>query len=150
AMRQRNSYKCWEEDGRLPSVVIEITSRKTKNEDIVTKYALYERLGIHEYFLFDPTGTHLKDQRLRGFRLGEAGHYQPIAHTEGRLFSEALYLELFGEGTRLRFYDPTTFTLLPTPSELRRQAAREKQRADSAEARVTELLAELERLKENS
>nr|WP_309691695.1 Uma2 family endonuclease [Armatimonas sp.] len=150
AMRQRNSYKCWEEDGRLPSVVIEITSRKTKNEDIVTKYALYQRLGIHEYFLFDPTGTHLKDQRLRGYRLDEAGKYQPIAHTEERLFSEELYLELFGEGTRLRFYDPTNFTLLPTPSELRRQAAREKQRADSAEARVTELLAELERLKENS
>ena len=157
AMRQRNSYKCWEENGSLPAVVIEITSRKTKNEDIITKYTLYERLGIHEYFLFDPTGTHLKNQRLRGYRLGDTGSYQPIALTEGRLFSEGLYLELFGEGTRLRFFDPTNFTLLPTPGELRRLAALEKQRteqetqrADAAEARVAELLAELERLKETS
>lgn len=157
AMRQRNSYKSWEEDDALPAVVIEITSKKTKNEDILTKYTLYERLKIHEYFLFDPTGTHLKTERLRGFRLDNTNQYQPIPKTEERLFSEELYLELFGEGTRLRFYDPTTLTLLPTPSELRRQAALEKQRAeqeakraDAAEARIAALLAEIERLKENS
>jgi Uma2 family endonuclease len=157
AMRQRNSYKSWEEGERLPAVVLEITSKKTKNEDIVTKYVLYERLKIHEYFLFDPTGTHLKAERLQGFRLSEQGSYQPIPKTEERLFSEALYLELFGEGTRLRFFDPTNFTLLPTPSELRRLVARERQRAEQeaqraelAEARVAQLLAELARLKESS
>lgn len=56
-MRQRDSYKVWEERGRLPDVVFEITSRKTRRQDTHTKRPLYERtLKVPEYFLFDPTG----------------------------------------------------------------------------------------------
>jgi hypothetical protein len=32
-MRERDSYKAWEEGGRLPDVVFEFTSRKTRHED---------------------------------------------------------------------------------------------------------------------
>ncbi|MBD3762800.1 Uma2 family endonuclease, partial [Rhizorhabdus sp.] len=49
----RDTYKTWEE-GAVPSVVFEITSKTTKNEDIKTKFKVYQEIGVKEYFLFDP------------------------------------------------------------------------------------------------
>src|SRR5438045_3420281 len=52
----RKTYMTWKEGGVLPSVVIEITSRKTKKEDTGKKLTLYEQvLKVPEYFLSDPT-----------------------------------------------------------------------------------------------
>src|SRR5438067_9122357 len=51
---QRRVYKTWVE-GKGPDVAIETTSRKTKRQDTILKPALYARLGVGEYFLFDPT-----------------------------------------------------------------------------------------------
>ena len=42
--RQRRIYKLWEE-GVVPAVVFELTSRSTRREDLRSKYDLYERLG---------------------------------------------------------------------------------------------------------
>ena len=50
---RRRIYKLWEE-GRPPDVVFEVTSPSTRGEDLRTKHALYARLGVAEYFLFDP------------------------------------------------------------------------------------------------
>jgi Uma2 family endonuclease len=51
--RKRRIYKLWEE-GRVPSLVIELTSDNTQDEDIDRKKSLYQRLGVEEYFLHDP------------------------------------------------------------------------------------------------
>ena len=51
----RDNYKTWEE-GKVPSVVFEITSKGTKNQDIDYKKTLYEQLEVQEYWLFDPKG----------------------------------------------------------------------------------------------
>src|SRR5579862_4559533 len=59
--RLRDSYKAWEEGGKLPAVVFEFTSRKTQKEDTNKKRDLYEQtLQVPEYFLFDPTGDYLE------------------------------------------------------------------------------------------
>src|SRR5690242_8713151 len=59
--RLRDSYMVWREGGKLPSVVFEITSRKTQKEDVQKKRPLYEQaLKVPEYFQFDPTGDYLK------------------------------------------------------------------------------------------
>lgn len=47
-------YKLWEEGGRVPVFVMEVSSRKTWLEDIGNKKALCARLGVADYFLFDP------------------------------------------------------------------------------------------------
>ena len=86
----------------------------------------------------DPIGKFLPDQ-LQGFRL-EQGVYQPIVPENGRLTSEQLGLELLAGGLYLRFLDPTTGELIPTPEEV------EKAR-QSAEAEVARLRAELEALR---
>ena len=158
--RLRDSYKAWQEDGRLPSVVIEVTSRKTKKEDTDTKLRLYERtLRVAEYILFDPTGDYLKP-RLQGYRLVK-GRYEPIPLADNRLYSEQLGLEIVVDGEFARLYNPATGVTLRTPqenaqraeAEARRaeaeaqRAEAEAQRADSAEARLAQALAEIEALR---
>ena len=71
----RDNYKIWEEK-QVPAIIFEITSPSTQKEDKKTKKDLYERLGVQEYWLFDPKGEWIPEQ-LRGYRL-TAGEYQPI------------------------------------------------------------------------
>jgi Uma2 family endonuclease len=132
---ERRTYKLWEE-GKAPDLVIELTSAASRWEDLGNKRALYEWLGIQEYFLFDPLGQYLRPP-LRGFRLTE-GRYVEL--TGERLSSQVLGLELGVEDRRLRLYDPSTGRKLLTPAE--ESAARQ-----AAEAEVARLRAELARLR---
>lgn len=99
----RRVYKLWEE-GRAPSFVIEVSSQKTSGEDTGRKKAIFERLGVEEYFLHDPLGEYLIP-RLQGFRL-VAGWYRPIEPAaDGSLASATTGLTLRLEGERLRLVD---------------------------------------------
>ena len=120
---ERRTYKVWEE-GRAPSWICEVTSKSTKDEDEVTKKRVYERLGVEEYFLFDPLGEYLKP-RLQGYRL-VGGRYQRLAvQRDGSLSSAVTGLRLVPEGKRLRLRDAETGQPLPWPEEdvMARQAA---------------------------
>jgi Uma2 family endonuclease len=70
-MHFRRSFRIWEE-GVAPTVIIEITSDGTKHEDQFEKPIVYARLGVKEYFLFDPLGEYLRP-RLQGFQLVAGG-----------------------------------------------------------------------------
>ncbi len=151
--RLRDSYMTWKEDGHLPSVVIEVTSRSTKREDVETKLSLYEQtLKTPEYFLFDPTGDYLKP-RLQGYRL-DSGQYVRLELSGVRLHSEQLGLDLVQVGETLRLYDPAKRLFLPTPLEQAerteaeaRRAETEARRAEEAEAENARLRAEIEALR---
>src|SRR3979411_1020036 len=53
-MRERDIYKVWEEGGRLPDLVIEVTSNKTRREDMERKIPLYQNvLRVPELFFYD-------------------------------------------------------------------------------------------------
>jgi len=73
--RKRRVYKLWE--GPVPVFILEVTSNETKYKDTVTKKKLYERLGVKEYFLYDPLGEYL-DPPLQGYRLTNRGRYGVI------------------------------------------------------------------------
>lgn len=127
--RRRRVYKAWDEGGRLPDVIIELTSKKTSAVDQTTKPALYAKLGVREYFLFDPFGEYLKP-RMQGFRLVN-GAFEPMQ--EYPLRSDLLGLHLREEDNILRLYNATTGELLPTAEEserARRVAERERQAAE--------------------
>lgn len=129
--RKRLYYLLWEE-GKSPEMIIELTSKSTRKEDLDTKFKLYrDILKVYEYFLFDPFGDYLKPP-LRGFRLSN-GEYLPIQPVEGRLPSEVLGLHLERDGTMLRLYNPATGQWLPTLEEAAAQAeaAREELRAEN-------------------
>ncbi|MGH8059479.1 MAG: Uma2 family endonuclease [Candidatus Entotheonellia bacterium] len=145
AKAERRTYKLWEE-GQPPTVVLEITSRGTRLEDLGTKRALYAMLGVREYFVYDPLGEYLRPP-LQGYQLQE-GEYQRIAPaSEGVLVSQILGLELWVEEGRIRVVNPATGERLLTPAEALAARRTAEARAARAEAELERLRAELARLR---
>ncbi len=123
----RATYKLWEE-GVVPCVIFEITSRSSRWQDVGEKKGLYEYLGVREYFLFDPLDEYLKP-RLQGFRLVNSS-YQPInLSPDGTLYSEELDLLLEPEGRTLRLVDAKTGEIIPSMEESAERAEIEAERA---------------------
>ncbi len=133
---QKRTYKLWVER-IVPQLVIETTSKKTKKKDLHVKPAIYAQIGVHEYFLFDPTCDYL-DPPLQGHRLVD-GSYQaiPIEPT-GCLYSEELDLELRFENSLLNFYKRGTNDRLRTQAELRQRESEARQRESEARQRESE------------
>jgi len=137
AKRKRRTYKLWEE-GRVPSLVIELTSDSTKDEDLSKKKLCYESLGVEEYFLHDPFGDYL-DPTLQGFRLMN-GRYRPIdPEPDGSLRSLATGLILQVEGTRLRLVDAVTGERLLWDDELDEKVEATERRAAALEEELARL-----------
>ena len=151
AQWDRPNYLLWLE--RPPSLIVEVTSRKTQRKDQGPKKSLYRRIGTEEYLLFDPFGEYLRP-RLQGFRLLR-GHYQPIPlEQDGSLLSRVTGLRMKPEGKRLRLIDAATGQVLPWPEEAEAARARvetawrkEEAARRAAEAKVAALEAELSRLR---
>lgn len=135
----RDNYKIWQEK-QVPVVIFEMTSKSTKTEDLVEKKTLYERLGVQEYWLFDPKGEWIKEQ-LQGYRL-QVEDYQPI--TDGR--SEPLQLRLQVDGQLIGFYREDTGEKLLIPEELADALAQERLAKVQAEEQVERLKAYLRSL----
>ena len=141
----RRIYKLWEE-GVPPTLVIEVTSRSTRREDLGKKRTLYGRLGVADYVLYDPLAEYLRPP-LQGYWLVE-GTYQPMAmDADGALLSDALGLRLRLVDGTLRLEDRRTGGLLLSPAEraaIETEARRAAEaRAAAAEARIAELEARL-------
>lgn len=144
----RDNYLLWEE-GRGLDVVIELTSKTTMAEDIEKKYDLYvSKLGVKEYFLFDPREEYLTPP-FQGYRRVK-GRFQAIKPVTGRFPSKVLGLHLERSGTQLRLWDPSTGEWVPTPDERAaieaERADQEKARADDATARADAATAQAARL----
>ncbi|MBI2761222.1 MAG: Uma2 family endonuclease [Chloroflexi bacterium] len=129
---KRPIYKLWEE--RVPpAFVLEVTSSSTRRDDLVKKRALYARLGVREYMLFDPLGEYLRPP-LQGYRL-EAGEYRVIApRREGTLWSDTLGMFIRNTAGELRFARPNPDDIIPTRAErIAAEAARAEREAARAE-----------------
>ena len=134
AGHKRPTYLLWKE-GRVPAFVLEVASPGTWREDEGRKAKLYERLGVREYWQYDPTGEHL-GLNLKGRRLVD-GRYEPqpvVESLDGTVFlrSETLGLDLRVKGEEMYFLDPETGERL---LNLREENAARR----AAEARVAEL-----------
>ena len=131
----RHTYRLWEEH-QVPHFVLEVTSRRTWQEDQGRKRELYRTLGVSEYWQYDPTGDYLQP-RLQGLRL-VAGEYRRLAApaaAEHRLSisSRVLGLELRISERGLRFHDPATGEDVPSLAERREAWEREQQARERAE-----------------
>ncbi len=153
--RVRMSYKVWEE-GKGPDFVLEVASKSTWREDLGPKRNIYARLGVKEYWMYDPTGEYISPV-LQGLRLAGGAYVRklPVASPDGALTlrSDTLGLELRAQGGEMRFRDPATGRTLLSHSETeaaRRvaevraeaalaRAAREVAVRQAAEARIAEL-----------
>ncbi len=102
----RRSFRTWEE-GVVPAVIFEITSKKTCHEDEHGKKETYQQLGVKEYFLFDPEDRSIRP-RLQGFRLHEGRYVALAPDATGRLLSEQLGMLLAVDDPLLRLIDVKT------------------------------------------
>jgi Uma2 family endonuclease len=142
---ERRSFKVWVEKA-VPCFILEATSKETANEDRGSKRLLYQRLGVREYFLFDPLREYLERQ-LMGYRLTE-GEYEPLApDNEGGLVSEELGVRLVPEEAQLGVFRFDTSERVPTPPQAYQLLEETERRAKKAERRAKKLERELERLR---
>ena len=105
--KKRMNYRVWEERGKIPNFVLEITSLATRVIDEIDKFNLYQKLGVAEYFLYDPGKDYLQPL-LKKFRLVD-GNYQlvePVVLPKGGLYysSTELDLKLMLIDNQLHFY----------------------------------------------
>ena len=146
--RPRHSYQLWQEP-KGPDFVLEITSASTQDKDQGPKRETYRRLGVREYWQYDPTGDYLRPP-LQGLEL-IGGRYQrlpaeKLADGTLRLQSEVLGLEVRQEAEGLRLYDPVTRSYLLSSDEeqqgrlleaaARRQAEAAQSRAEAAQSQA--------------
>lgn len=157
--RQRDTYKVWDE-GQFPSVVFEITSKSTQNEDKSEKFAIYrDRWGVKEYFQFDPRGEYLSPP-LQGYRL-EGGQFVPMEMSGGFIFSDILGVMMQSAGASLMLFEIGKRSRLLPPAvqramdeairrrEAEQQLIEAQKRAEHAEAENAKLQAELDALRAN-
>jgi Uma2 family endonuclease len=137
----RRSFRIWAE-GVVPAVIFEVTSKKTRKIDWTVKKRLYRRLGVKEYFLFDPLHDYQRRQ-LMGFRLVGRRYVAMNREEDGSLRSEVMGVRMYAEGHLLRFVRLDTNERLPFRSELtarvtdaRSRAAREERRAQQEQRRA--------------
>jgi len=144
----RRSYRLWEE--KTPSVLWEITSKRTWRNDVKQKRLVYARLNVKEYFLFDPESRFLNPP-LQGFRTVKGKSVPIKANSDGSVTSRELGLRLIAEGLMVRLINAKSGVPVPTRQERAAQeeqrAKLEQQRAIQAELRVAELLAEVQSLR---
>lgn len=143
----RLTWKVWEE-GKAPDVIFEVSSLKTWREDLYEKWRIYERIGVREYFIFDPQYEYIPEQLMVWKLFNKQYISQPV--NNGVYYSDVLGLELVDTGETLRLRDPQSGQFLPTEEE--EIAARQKAeaRAQKAEAKVERLRKELARLKKQN
>lgn len=133
----RRVYKLWEE-GAAPNVVIEVSSKSTTQEDLWEKPRVYDRMGVREYFLFDPLAEYL-EPALAGFRRldsddPDAGLVRMELDDQQTLVSEELGLLLRLEGRDLVLIDRQSGERLKTSEECETEERMARERADDRAA----------------
>ncbi len=137
--RDRLSWVVWEEGGRVPDVVIELTSQSTRHVDFGRKKHIYAAVGVPTYVLFDPFTAALEFNVLKG------GEYIPtLPNAGGRYPVEGMGLELgtwdgvyVFPAVWLRWFEPDG-AVVPTGAEraTRANAEAAEANAEAAEAKT--------------
>jgi Uma2 family endonuclease len=153
----RKSWVAWEEGGKLPDVVVELTSSSTESVDRGEKMRIYAQIWrTPAYFIFDP-----EREKLDGFALDTSRRaYVPLAaDPNGDFVVGPLGLRIGLRPTRYREHDrrfvrwiDAEGKALPTAQERaereRERAEQERERADRERERADALEGELRALRE--
>lgn len=139
----RRSYFTWIENNIVPSFICEFPSKESWRNDTEGKLRLFEKLGVKEYFVFDPEAVYL-DPPFQGWRLNAAAYQAIASNADASLTSEELGLRLQVEGTYLRLFDVRTGKKLLSRAERLDEAAQE---IVAKETEIADKDAEIARLK---
>jgi len=140
-------------EGAEPVLVVEVTSRSTRQNDLGVKVKFYHRAKVPFYLIADATGLGARRRiSLIGYRYTRRGYRRVRPDAQGRIHLEALQLSVGvtrdrpGGAERLACYDPATGQELGNytavvealaAAEARERAAKQQARAE-ARARAEE------------
>lgn len=131
--------------GSAPHVVFEIASEETWKRDLEEKPELYARMGVQEYFAYDPNDPPIharESSRLFGWQLDrDTGLMQKIVPSpSGRLWSQHLNSLLVPDDSYLRLHDREGRLRLTKDEAdvLARQAAERRAEAEAQSRRFAE------------
>ena len=140
ATHSRSSYFLWRE-GKPPDWVLEVASPKTAARDLNEKRIAYAKMGVPEYWLFDPRGDVFpaREDQLQGLALA-GRRYRPLparrVDDSLTIYSGVLGLDVQVEGELMRFRGPKDGKNIPHRRETEAAAALEAARADAEAARA--------------
>lgn len=134
------NFWIWE-IGKAPDFVMEVASPSTAANDLGWKRELYQRLGVQEYWRFDPTGGRLYGKSVAGERL-VAGRYEEYSLQFGddgsvRGHSELLDVVFYWNGEEFDALDPETGLTIDKRVAAESWADREQQARVVAEAALS-------------
>ena len=122
--------------GPPPQIAFEFASEETWRNDLIKKPLAYARMGIAEYYAYDPNQPLLPLSRKRGRRLfgwqrDPAGGIlrEMLPDSQGRLWSMRLSSYLVPDGTFLRLYDHAGNLRLTQAEDAERRAKEEARQA---------------------
>lgn len=110
----------------MPQFVLEVLSETTAYRDRTVKREIYRRLGVEEYWMYDPHGGLLPNATggVQAERLNTVGSCTPIEpESTGWPRSSPLGLELRDTEHGLLFWDPITRVLLDPHMDVEEVAA---------------------------
>ena len=127
---RRSSYQQWNESGIAPQVVFEILSPSNTQDEMEKKLLFYDRHGVEEYYIYNPTNN-----QLRGWLRGQDG-LDAIA-LMANYMSPRLGIRFDLSGDQLQIYRPdgTRFFSYVEICQLLEEA---QQRAELAETTLAE------------
>lgn len=124
-------------EGTRPSLVIEVVSPSSRQDDRVRKVQDYEQLGIGEYVYIDirirrgkPVGE------IAGYRLQQHRYVPMVTDEDGALYLETINCRIGLEADSVWLEDSTTGENLLTNLQAQRALREEKVARQAAEARA--------------
>ncbi len=140
-----DSYKLADE-GRPPDFVLEVVSPKNTAADLRDKKAKYLKIGIPEYFVFNPRARGA-DPPLKRYRLQPGGKAWEEKTSRSGLCSKELGTKILVNGQALELIDPETGQPYEETQKLKVRADREAARADREAAARKQAERELRELR---
>lgn len=151
----QRSVRSWRvgKSGSAPQVVFEIASEETWKKDLLEKPGKYARMGVQEYFAYDPHEFPLpasKNRRLFGWRLNQDSRTMEAMEpgSNGSLWSHHLQSWLVPDGATLRLYDLHRQIRFTRADAAIQQAEFEKRRAQAESQRADAAIQQAEALAE--
>ncbi|MDM8529405.1 Uma2 family endonuclease, partial [Anaerolineales bacterium HSG24] len=93
-------------EGTKPSLIVEVTSPKTRNVDLENKYTEYAQAGVTYYLIVDtPKPNDLHSRRVLGYELKGTSYVVLPSNNQGWFWLPPLHLWLGLQGTNVCCYD---------------------------------------------
>jgi len=149
----RRSYKQFLENDIAPQVVFEILSKSNTTSEMNAKFNFYERHGVEEYYLYDPSTNVLKGWLKQDKQLSRIGEIEGwISPRLGIRFETVKgSLELYRpDGQRMETYVETSKRAEQESQRAEQEAQRAEQESQRAEQEAQRAEQEAQRAEQES